>query len=55
MDPSPSKLKALREPDLKLLVNGVPCDLIISNIIKEICGQLRNDEVKRQVIYWALL
>ena len=52
-DGSPSKLKDLREPVLKLLVNGVPCDVIILNIVKEICSRVRNDEVKRQIIYWA--
>ncbi len=52
-DASPSKLKDLREPVLKLLINGVPCDIIILNIVKEICCRLKNDEVKRQIIYWA--
>ncbi len=52
-DPSPSKLKVLREPLLKLLVNGLPCDLIILNIVKEICKIINNDEIKRKIIHWA--
>ncbi len=52
-DQSPSKLKALREPLLKLLVNGVPSEVIILGMVKEICSRLKSDEVKRQVIYWS--
>jgi replication factor C subunit 3/5 len=50
---SPSKLKSLRESVLKLLINGVPCDIIIINIVKEICSQSKNEAIKREIIYWA--
>ena len=52
-DQSASKLKQLREPLLKLLVNGVPTDVIITGMVKEICSKQKNEELKRQVIYWA--
>jgi replication factor C subunit 3/5 len=52
-DQSPSKLKYLREPILKLLINGIPTDFLIHGIVKEICSQLQNEETKRQIIYWG--
>lgn len=52
-DQSATKLKNLREPFLKLLVNGVPSETIILNMIKEFCSRIKNDEVKRQIIYWG--
>ena len=52
-DQSAAKLKALRDPLLKLLINGVPCDVIILNMVKELCAVYKNEEVKRQFIYWA--
>ncbi len=50
---SASKLKSLREPLLKLLVNGVPADIIILNLVKELCVKIKSDEVKRQIIHWS--
>lgn len=47
------KLKNLREPFLKLLVNGVPSETIIINMVKEFCSRIKNDEVRRQIIYWS--
>lgn len=50
---SASKLKSLREPILKLLVNGVPADIIILHLVKELCSKIKSDDIKRQIIYWS--
>jgi replication factor C subunit 3/5 len=52
-DQSPACLKRLRESFLKLLVNGVPNDVIVINLVKELCVKAKNDEVRRQIIYWG--
>lgn len=53
-DQSASKLRALRDPVLKLLVNGVPSDVIILNMVREITNQLKNNEkIKWEIIHWA--
>ena len=52
-NPSPAKLKSLRDPLIKLLVNGVQVDMIILNIVKEISTKIKNNEVMRQIIDWA--
>lgn len=50
---SATKLKALREGLLKLIVNGVPSDVIITQLTKALCQTVKNDDVKREVINWA--
>ncbi len=52
-DQSPQKLKNLRDPMLKLLINGVPCDIIIVSLVKEMCSIVKKEEVKRLIIHWA--
>jgi replication factor C subunit 3/5 len=52
-DQSATKLKALRENLLKLLVNGVPADLIIVIMSKELCKVLKDENVQREIVKWA--
>jgi hypothetical protein len=50
---SAPSLKKQRDAFLKLLINGVPCDIIILNMVKELCLQLKSEDKKRQIISWA--
>lgn len=52
-DQSASNLKALRDPVVKLLINGVPADVVILNMVKELCGMFKNEQVKTKIIHWA--
>ena len=52
-DQSATNLKALREPVLKLLINGVPSDAIILNMVRELCAMKFAEETKRQFVHWA--
>lgn len=52
-DQSPAKLKQLREAFLKLLINGVPTDIIVLNMIRELCTKAKTEDVKRQIISWG--
>ena len=52
-DQSASNLKALREPVIKLLINGMPSDVIILNMVRELCAMSSSEETKQQYIHWA--
>lgn len=50
---SAGALKRLREPYMKLLVNGVPNEIIIINLVKELCLLIKSEEIKIELIKWA--
>lgn len=47
---SPSNLKKLRESFMNLLINGVPPDVIIVNLVKEFSSKNKNDHEMAQII-----
>jgi len=38
---------------IKLLINGVPSEIIILYLLKEICNKIKSEDVKSQLIKWA--
>ncbi len=52
-DQSATNLKALRDPVVKLLINGVPPDVIILNMVREVCAMYKNEQIKHDIIHWA--
>lgn len=54
-DQSAGTVKKLRDAFMKLLINGVPNELIILNLVQDICSRVKSESVKWDIIQWAAL
>ena len=51
-----TKLRQLREHLLKLIVNNVPTDIIIYNLVKALCSYSDvKEDAKKGIISWAAI